>query len=205
LLDEVLTADPADRLAKNTKRDVSLQTAHLLFSSKGFEAARPFYESTITVPALSEKEKRITQLSSFIMADHLLRRSKLDEARKYLDIAKKLSSVNSPNWEQLHSLEAEYNGQRLIGILEDVELGMGYGWLRVDGLSSPIRLHRTDFCNTHSVSQFERLKGKRISVLLADGRPIASAHQGRRASFNSSDSWRAVKANRAIVAVDQPA
>jgi LuxR family transcriptional regulator, glucitol operon activator len=199
LLEEVLIDDPADRLAKNTKRDVALQTAHLLFSMKGFEAAKPFYEATITVPAFSEREKRVTQLSSFIMADHLLRRSKLEEARKYLDICKKLSTPGSPNWDQIQSLEAEYSGQRFIGVLEDVEQGDGYGWLRVAGLSGLVRLHRNDFCNAHSVAQFDRLKGRRISVLLADSRAILTARHGRRSSYNTSDSGRSVKANRAIV------
>ena len=200
LLEEVLIDDPADRLAKNTKREVALQMAHLLFSMKGFEAARPFYDANITVPALSEREKRVTQLSSLIIADHLLRRSKLEEARKYVDICKKLSTPGSPSWDQVQSLEAEYSGQRFVGVLEDVEQGVG--WLRVVGFSSPVRLHRTDFCNAHSVAQFDRLKGRRISVLLSDSRAIPTTKHGRRASFSASDSGRSVKANRAIVIPD---
>jgi hypothetical protein len=173
--------------------------AHLLFSMKGFESARPFYEAAVTVPAFSERAKRITQLSAFILADHLLRRGKLEEARKYLDIYKKLATPSSPNWDQASSLEAEYSGQRFIGSLEDVESGAGYGWLRITGLRSLVRLDRKDFCNAHSVAQFERLKGKRISVLLSDGRAVQTSRPGRRASFNSSDSGRDVQAKRAIV------
>jgi hypothetical protein len=94
-------------------------------------------------------------------------------------------------------LEAEYSGQRFVGVIEDVERGEGYAWLRIDGLNETIRLERRKFCSPLTLAQFDRIKGRQISVLLTDSKILNAQRQGRRVSYNAFDSRRSL-AHRAI-------
>lgn len=157
---------PNDAAALSTKRQIELSLGHVKFSTQGFLAAKPHYEAAICKYPASERDKRLNETAAFILADHCLRSGGREEAKRFIEICEQNGPDGSRFQSKLSDLILELNSGRMYGPIEFIAYNRGYGYVRVQGLSSNIKLEREALCNVCSLPDFNSLRGRTVSFVL---------------------------------------
>ena len=177
-MEEVVALNPNDATSQATRREIALQCGHVVFSLRGFADARRHYDSAVSWNPIRDRDKKITEIAAFIIADHLLQSGCVEEGRPYIELCKKVGVGGGKYQEQLPGLEIELSNKRVPGIIDYVAPNRAEGIVRLAGTAQEVSLHRFDFCRTCSAELFARLKGRRASVVVVlDGKKL----RGRRA------------------------
>lgn len=166
VIDEAAALQPTDTMACTAQKQIRLHLGHLLFATDGFLTAKPYYEQALTDSPVSDRQKRTNEIAAFIMADHLLRMGRQDEARKFIGICKENATKDSKYQADLGELVFESRAERLVGIIDQVVYNRGYGFVRVEGRRDNVKLTRESLCSASSIAEFNRYRGRAVSFVM---------------------------------------
>lgn len=155
-----------DHRAQDTFREISLDLGFRWKRLKGFNFAKPFFESAISHNPRRIKEKRLAEVAYFEIANGLLQDGNIDEAKKYYALGRKFQT-GGKYVEKFKALGIEFSKERIKGKLYHIVPKRGYGFLEPEGeTGQSVYLHISEIMPNISIEEFENLEGRTFSFLL---------------------------------------
>lgn len=155
-----------DPRAQDTLREVSLDLAFKVRRLEGIKGAKPFFLNAIKENARRIKEKKITEVACYELADGLIQEGNVEEARKYYNLGRKFQ-MGSHYTEKIKTLALEFSKERIKGRLYHVVPKKGYGFLEPEGqIGQSVYLHMSEIGPSISLEDFESLKGHSFTFLI---------------------------------------
>jgi cold shock CspA family protein len=152
--------------ARAAKRQIELQRGHVTFMAQGFAAAEAHYKASVCGSPASDRDRRTNETASFILADHMLRAGRRDEAKRYIAMCKENATTESRYQVDLKELAVEARAGRITGRVDFITFNRGHGFIAVDGQSAHVRLNREALCSACSLTDFNRLRGHTVSFVV---------------------------------------